>query len=234
MSVAPILNSFGALVPGFTYFIQVLLPKIALSPTNHFLKRAVQRGFNFTSLPKIYSMMAQVKVGVCLEVFDGVTTIVVARVKPNLVLLITGWRGQRKKAISSKRLSLIMQMAMNSYENKAERKSYLTQYAPKEILVDLIRCSDSEIENISKSGKRVCEGLIFFKTNVDSFLNLFRSKHPSVKTCGVLHGPVLRLLPEHESNPCAYPIAVIPDPIEMKDKGLVQLNRWNTYVPNVA
>lgn len=235
MSVSPLIHMLGTLVPGFTYYFRVQLAKIAIKVTDHFVKRLAKRGFELTSVPKMQSMMAQVKVGVCLEVFDGVTTIVAARAKPDLILLITGWLGQRNKPISPERLEKMLKISLEIYEREEkQKKTYLTQYVPKEVLVDLSICNESEIGQISISGKRVCAGLAFYKTSVTSFLELFRSKHPHVKTCGVLHGPVLRLMPEHESNPYAFPIAVIPDPSEMQDKGLAQQNRWNTYVPNAA
>ena len=223
--------------PGFTYFRRLNLSKIVIDSTLHFKVRLEERGFPLSIIPELKATMLQVKIGVCLELFDGITTIVVARAKPDLILLITGWEGERKNPVSPERLAKMLKISLKNYEREEkQKKTYLTRYVPKIVLADLSICNESEIANISISGRRVCKGLAFYKTSVKSFLELFRSKDAHVKTCGVLHGPVLRLMPEHESNETSSIIAVIPDPCEMKEKGLVHMNRWNTYVyvPNAA
>ena len=66
-------------------------------PTKHFVERLGERSFDLSVIAKLHMEIANNPYSRIFEVTTGNATIVAVREKPDLVKLITGWIGNRKK-----------------------------------------------------------------------------------------------------------------------------------------
>ncbi|WP_187648710.1 hypothetical protein [Nitrosophilus labii] len=70
---------------------------LRIIPTKHFIERLGERYFDLSAIAKLHMEIAKNPKARIFEVTTGNATIVAVREKPDLIKLITGWVGNRKK-----------------------------------------------------------------------------------------------------------------------------------------